>query len=79
MQLFVAILSTPIDQCEFEKSWRLNGAGNLFKDAGLSFAGRRISLAIEPGPEGRWPVEMIHRTLSDAVRRVDQNCNIRWI
>jgi hypothetical protein len=79
MQVFVAVLSNPIDRNEFEKSWRLDGAGNLFLDAGFSFAGQKISVTLEPGPEGRWQTEMVHRRLSSAIRRVDQNCNIRWM
>jgi hypothetical protein len=77
MQLFVAVLSNLIDQSEFEKSWRLHCAG--MQDAGVTFAGKRITLTLEPGPEGRWQTEIVHRKLSDAVRRVDQLCNIRWI
>jgi len=78
MQVFVAVLSNLIDEGEFEKSWRLDGAGNLFRDASVVIAGRKVSLTLEPGPDGRWQTEMVHRTLSNAVRRVDQNCNIRW-
>lgn len=78
MQIFVAVLSNPIDQVEFEKSWRLDCAGNLFPGAGFAFAGQTISLRLEPGPGGRWQSELVHRTLSSAVRRVDRNCNIQW-
>jgi hypothetical protein len=79
MQVFVAMLSNLIDQGEFEKSWRLDCAGNLFPDAGFAFSGRKISLTLEPGPAGRWQTESVHRTFSSAVRRVDQRCNIRWM
>jgi hypothetical protein len=79
MQVFVAVLSNPIDQSEFEKSWRLDCAGSLSPGAGFSFAGRKISMMLEPGPDGRWQTEIVHRRLSSAVRRVDQNCNIRWV
>jgi hypothetical protein len=78
MQVFVAVLSNLIDKGEFEKSWRLDCAGNLFPDAGFAFDGRKISLRLEPGPDGRWQTELVHRTLSNAVRRVDRNCNVRW-
>jgi hypothetical protein len=79
MQVFVAVLSNPIDQSEFEKSWRLECAGDLFPDASFAFAGRKISLTLAPGPDGRWQTESVHRTFSSAVRRVDQSCNIRWM
>ncbi len=79
MQMFVAVLSNVIDAVEFEKSWRLDGADTLIPDAGFAFADRRISLTLEPGPEGRWQTEMVHRTISSAIHRVDQGCNIRWV
>jgi hypothetical protein len=79
MQVFVAVLSNLIDQGEFEKSWRADCPADMFKDADLAFAGRTISLKLEPGPDGRWQTESVHRTLSSAVRRVDQSCNIRWM
>jgi hypothetical protein len=79
MQVFVAVLSNLIDQVEFQKSWHLDCTGSLLRDAGFSFTGRKISLTLEPGPDGRWQTEIVHRTLSSAVRRVDQKCNIRWM
>ena len=79
MQIFVAMLSNIIDAGEFEKSWRLDCAGNLLRDASVVIAGRKVSLTLEPGPDGRWQTEIVHRMLSSAVRRVDQNCNIRWM
>jgi len=79
MQVFVAVLSNLIDQGEFEKSWRTDCPGDMFPEANVVFAGRTISLKLEPGPDGRWQTESVHRTFSSAVRRVDHNCNIRWV
>jgi hypothetical protein len=79
MQVFVAVLSNLIDKGEFEKSWRTDPSGDLFPDVDFSFAGRKISLTLAPGPDGRWKTESVHRTFSSAVRRVDQSCNIRWM
>jgi hypothetical protein len=79
MQVFVAVLSTVIDADEFEKSWRLDGGDTLLPDAGFAFAGQKISLRLEPGPEGRWQTEVVHQAISSAVRRVDRSCNIRWM
>lgn len=79
MQVFVAVLSNLIDQGEFEKSWRTDCPGEMFSDAALAFAGRTISLRLAPGPEGRWQTEIVHRTFSSAIRRVDRGCNIRWM
>ena len=59
MQVFVAMLSNLIDEGEFEKSWRLDCAGNLFRDASVVIAGRKVSLTLEPGPDGRWQTEIV--------------------
>jgi hypothetical protein len=79
MQVFVAVLSNLIDQGEFEKSWRTDCSPDMLPDCNFSFAGRTLSLKLAPGPEGRWQTEKVHRTVSSAVRRVDQSCNIRWM
>ncbi len=79
MQVFVAVLSNPIDRGEFEKSWHTDGEGDIFPDANFDFVGRTISVRLEPGPDGRWQTESVHRTFSKVVRRVDQSCNIRWM
>ena len=72
------MLSNLIDEGEFEKSWRLDCAGELFEGANVAIAGRKVSLTLKPGPDGRWQTEIVHRALSSVVRRVDRNCNIRW-
>ena len=79
MQTFVAVLSNPIDQGEFEKSWESGCPGEMVGEVSFAFAGRTISLKLEPRPSGRWQTEGIHRTFSSAIRRVDQSCNIRWM
>ena len=79
MQVFIAELSTQIDPAEFEKSWNSREAENPFLKVDFAFTGQRVSMKLEPGPEGRWPSESVHKSFSSAVRRVDRNCNIRWI
>jgi hypothetical protein len=79
MQVFIAELSNQIDQVEFEKSWHSEDSTSPFKKVDFAYTGRRISLTFEPGPEGRWQSDSVHRTFSSAVRRVDRTCNIRWI
>ena len=79
MQVFIAELSNLIGQGEFEKSWHRDDAVNPFLKVDFGFAGRRISITLEPGPSGRWQTESVHRSVTNAVRRVDQRCNIRWI
>lgn len=79
MQVFVALLSNLIDQDEFEKAWHSDCSTNPFLKVSFAFAGRTISMTLEPGPAGRWQTESVHRTFSSAVRRVDESCNIRWM
>jgi hypothetical protein len=79
MQVFVAVLSNLIDRDEFEKSWHSDRFVSPFPEVAFEFAGRTISIKLEPGPVGRWQTDVVHRTFSSVVRRVDQNCNIRWM
>jgi hypothetical protein len=79
MQMFIAELSSLIDQGEFEKSWQSDDSVNPFLKVDFGFVGRRISIQLEPGPAGRWQTESVHRSFSSAVRGVDPRCNIRWI
>jgi hypothetical protein len=79
MQMFIAELSNLIDKSEFEKSWHNDGSVNPFLKVVFGYAGRRISITLEPGPAGRWQTESVHRSFSSAVRRVDPRCSIRWI
>lgn len=79
MQVFIAELSNLIDQGEFEKSWNGDSTGNPFLKVDFAFTGRRISIKLESSPLGRWQSDSVHRTFSSAVRRVDKDCNIRWI
>ena len=79
MQILIAELSNVIEQGELEKAWHSGDAINPLLKVHFAFAGRRISIMLEPGPEGRWQTESVHRSFSSAVRRVDQRCNIRWI
>jgi hypothetical protein len=79
MQMSIAELSNLIDRGEFEKSWQSDGSVNPFLKVNFGFAGRRISIKLEPGPAGRWKSESVHRSFSSAVRRVDPRCSIRWI
>ena len=77
MQMFMALLSSPIDQDAFEKAWR-SDSGGTFGGVKFAYAGLTISMELEPGPSGRWQTESVHHSVSDAVRRVDRKCNIRW-
>ena len=77
MQMFVAQLSNQIDQVEFEKAWR-GDSGGSFAGVKFAFTGQTMSMELEPGPSGRWQTESVHHSVSDAVRRVDHKCNIRW-
>jgi len=79
MQVFIAELSNLIDHDELKKSWDSDDSVNPYAKVDFAFAGRRISITLEPGRAGRWQTESVHRSFSCAVRRVDGRCNIRWI
>jgi len=79
MQLFMAELSGPIDELEFERSWKSDAAIDPSLAVTFGFTGRRVSIKIDSDPSNQWKSESLHRTFSSAIRRVDQRCNIRWI
>jgi hypothetical protein len=45
----------------------------------FEFTGRRVSITIESSLSGQWQSDDFHRTFSGAIRRLDQNCNVRWL
>jgi hypothetical protein len=45
----------------------------------FGFSGRRVSITVHSDLPGEWRSEDLHRTFSAAVRRVDRNCNVRWL
>ena len=79
MQVFVALLSNVIDQGKLETSWHSDRSVDPLSEVVFAFNGRQISMTFELGPSGRWQSESVHRAFSKAVRRVDQDCNIRWM
>jgi len=79
MQLFMAELSGAIDKLEFERSWKSDAAIDPGLAVTFGFAGRRVSIRIDSGLSNHWKSESLHRTFSEAIRRVDQRCNIRWL
>jgi hypothetical protein len=79
MQRFIAELSSLIDKEAFDNSWRSDGVANPNYSVDFGFVGRRVSITIESTQADRWGSVSFQRTFSSAVRRVDHNCNVRWI
>jgi hypothetical protein len=79
MQRFIAELSSPINETAFDESWRSDCIANPNYCVAFGFAGRRVSITIESKLADRWGTVSFQRTFSNAVRRVDQLCNVRWI
>jgi hypothetical protein len=79
MQMFLAEVSNPIEKADFERSWGNDSAINPNLKVTFLFTGRKISATVESGTEDRWQSEDFHRTFASAVRRIDRNCNIRWL
>lgn len=80
MQRFIAELSTPIEQAEFERSWHcdesLNGKHPMVE---FTFDRRRVMALIDSDASERWVSASFYRAFSAAIRRIDRNCNIRWL
>ena len=79
MQRFVAELSGLINKAEFEKSWNSDSRIDLDRTVDFVFDGRRISITVDSKESQKWPSDDLHRIFSQAIRRVDQHCNIRWL
>ena len=79
-QMFIAELSTPIDRVEFERSWlSAPSASGPQPPAKFAFVGRKISALIDTDSPERWSSANFRQAFSAAVRRIDRNCNIRWL
>jgi hypothetical protein len=80
MQRFVAELSKAIDRADFEKCWR---ADPRVTDSNTKvefvFTGSRVSAAVHSESESPWPSDNFHSTFSAAIRRLDRQCNVRWL
>jgi hypothetical protein len=80
MQRFIAELSTPVDQSEFEKSWKSDSTvSETMPNVQFTFSDRRVSAVMESASPNRWPSAAFYRIFSAAVRRVDRACNVRWL
>jgi hypothetical protein len=80
MQRFVAELSAAIGQAAFERSWHSEEALNgKHPKVEFTFDHRRVLAIINSDPSERWVSTSFYRIFSAAVRRIDRNCNIRWL
>jgi hypothetical protein len=79
MQLFMAQLSGDIDKLQFERSWKSGAAMDPGHAVAFGFAGRTVSIRINSDLSNQWQSASLHRAFSDAIHRVDQRCNIRWL
>jgi len=79
MQRFIAELSKQIETAEFERAWQNDSVKNPNVRVAFAFAGRRVTITIDPLLSPPWQSDDFHRTFSSAIHRVDQYCNIRWL
>ncbi len=78
MQIFIADLSNIVDKAAFEQSWQGEAASNPNFHVTFRFDGRRIHITIDSDLQTSWQSGSFHRAFTMAVRRVDQDCDIRW-
>jgi hypothetical protein len=80
MQRFLAELSASIEKADFEKSWRSDEALNGKQPkVEFTFDHRRVMAVIDSDSPERWSSASFYRSFSAAVRRIDRDCNIRWL
>jgi hypothetical protein len=80
MQRFVAQLSTPIAQADFERSWASDVSLTAnHQPVKFTFDVCKVLAVIDTENAERWACDSFYRTFSAAIRRVDRTCNIRWV
>jgi hypothetical protein len=80
MQRFIAQLSTPIAQADFERSWSSDvSVTGDHKPVKFTFDVCKVLAVIDSEFAERWESASFYRTFSAAIRRVDRACNIRWV
>jgi len=79
MQRFVAELTNLIDKAEFERSWQRDAVINPNFAVQFRFDGRKVSMMVENRSANHWQSDSFHQAFSAAIRRVDQNCSVRWL
>jgi hypothetical protein len=79
MQTFIAELSNIVDHSEFERSWLVDSAKRLAFKVDFGFSGRRVSIRVHSNLPGEWRSNDLHQAFAEAIRRVDRNCNVRWL
>ncbi len=80
MQRFMAELSRPIEQVDFEKSWHTDPSLNENqRKVDFTFQGRRIFAVIDSDSSERWASATFYSSFSAAIRRIDRACNVRWL
>ena len=79
MQRFMARLSSPVDQAEFEKSWHSVPALNDEPRVEFFFVGHTVSAVVHSDYAGQWSSASFHETFNAAIRRLNRACNIHWL
>jgi hypothetical protein len=79
VQRFIAELSKRISNGEFEQSWQSDSSIGRTFTVDCHFDGGRATITIESYLDIQWQIDDFHRTFSNAIHRVDQHCNIRWL
>jgi hypothetical protein len=79
MQRFVAELSSPIEKADFERSWQSGPGRDARPKVEFAFMGPRVSVVVHSDIEDRWPMANFYQAFSATVRRLNSNCNVRWL
>ena len=79
MQRFIAELTGVIDKVDLERSWKDEPTFDPAPAVTFAIAGKRVSITINSNPATPWKSDAFHRTFSNAIHRLDQHCNIRWL
>ena len=72
-------LTRPVNQVDFDLSWKSNPVVNREPKTEFAFKGLTISAVVHSDPSAPWPSPDFRETFSAIIRRLDRSCNIRWI
>jgi hypothetical protein len=79
MQRFIAELSNPVDNSEFERTWQSDTTRKRDFKVEFAFSGRRVFVTVHSNLPGKWPADDFYRIFTANIRRIDRSCNVRWL
>jgi hypothetical protein len=75
----VAELSRQMDKDQFEKSWKATPGFFVHIPVQFEFDGCRVLITIRSTSNPEWKTDDLRWVFKTVLRRLDQNCNVKWL